>query len=74
MFESLFENYKIILHKDFAHVLDVESNVCSAQFSVELTDPVGTLTKLSNRNFFYLDDAGKFKRVFVYTSGPNVLV
>jgi hypothetical protein len=74
MFENLFENYKIILHKDFTHVVDVESNACSAQFNVELTDPAGKLTKLSNCNFFYLDDAGKFKRVFVYMSGPNVLV
>jgi hypothetical protein len=29
---------------------------------------------MSNRNFFYLDDDGKFKRMFVYMSGPNVLV
>jgi len=71
---KMFENYKIILHKDFTHVVDVESNACSAQFNVELTDPAGKLTKLSNCNFFYLDDAGKFKRVFVYMSGPNVLV
>jgi hypothetical protein len=74
MFENLFENYKIILHKDFTHVVDVESNACSAQFNVELTDPAGKLTKLSNCNFFYLVDAGKFKRVFVYMSGPNVLI
>jgi hypothetical protein len=71
---KMFENYKIILHKDFTHVVDVESNACSAQFNVELTDPAGKLTKLSNCNFFYLDDAGKFRRVFVYMSGPNVLV
>jgi hypothetical protein len=51
MFENLFENYKIILHKDFAHVVDVESNACSAQFSVELTDPVGKLTKLGIATF-----------------------
>jgi hypothetical protein len=55
-------------------VVDVESNASSSQFNVELTDPGGKLTKLSNCNFFYLDDAGKFKRVFVYMSGPNVLV
>jgi SnoaL-like domain len=74
VFEDLFEKYKIIVHKDFTHVVDVESNACSAQFKVELTDPAGKLTRLSNCNFFYLDDAGKFKRVFVYMSGPNVLV
>jgi hypothetical protein len=71
---KMFENYKIIVHKDFTHVVDVENNACSAQFNVELTDPAGKLTRLSNCNFFYLDDAGKFKRVFVYMSGPNVLV
>ena len=74
MFENLFQNYKVIVHKDFTHVVDVENNACSAQYNVELTDPAGNLTKLSNCNFFYLDDAGKFKRVFVYMSGPNVLV
>jgi hypothetical protein len=56
------------------HVVDTENNACSSQFSVELTDPAGKLTKLSNCNFFYPDDAGKFMRVFVYMSGPNVLV
>jgi SnoaL-like domain len=74
MFANLFENYKVIVHKDFAHVVDVERNACAAQFNVELIDPAGNLTKLSNCNFFYLDEAGKFKRVFVYMSGENVLV
>ena len=74
MFENLFENYKVIVHKDFVHVVDTENNACSAQFNVELTDEAGKLTKMSNCNFFYLDDDGKFKRVFVYMSGPNVLV
>ena len=74
MFRNLFDNYRTIVHKDFVHVVDVERNACAAQFNVELTDPAGNLTKMSNCNFFYLDDAGKFKRVFVYMSGPNVLV
>jgi hypothetical protein len=74
MFENLFENYKVIVHKDFVHVVDTENNACSAQFNVELTDPAGNLTTLSNCNFFYLDESGKFKRVFVYMSGANVLL
>ncbi len=74
MFANLFQNYKVIVHKDFTHVIDVEGNACAAQFNVELVDPAGNLTKLSNCNFFYLDDAGKFRRVLVYMSGPNVLV
>jgi hypothetical protein len=56
------------------HVVDSENNACSAQFNVELIDATSKLTKMSNCNFFYLDDDGKFKRVFVYMSGPNVLV
>lgn len=74
MFENLSENYEVIVHKEFVQVVDTENNACSAQFNVELTDAAGKLTKMSNRNFFYLDDDGKFKRVFVYMSSPNVLV
>jgi hypothetical protein len=74
MFANLFENYTKIVHKDFVHVADIEGNAVASQFNVELVDHAGKLTTLSNCNFFYLDDAGKFERVFVYMSGPNVLV
>lgn len=75
MFENLFETYsQKIVHRDFKHVVDVDNNRCAAQFEVELIDAEGNETYLSNCNFFYLDDNGKFERVFVYMSGENVLV
>lgn len=75
MFENLFETYsQKIVHRDFKHVADVDNNRCAAQFEVELIDAEGNETYLSNCNFFYLDDNGKFERVFVYMSGENVLV
>lgn len=75
MFENLFETYsQKIVHRDFKHVVDVDNNRCAAQFEVELTDGEGAETYLSNCNFFYLDENGKFERVFVYMSGENVLV
>jgi ketosteroid isomerase-like protein len=75
MFENLFETYpQKIVHRDFKHVVDAENNRCAAQFEVELTDAEGNETYLSNCNFFYLDENGKFERVFVYMSGENVLV
>lgn len=75
MFANLFETYsQKIVHRDFKHVVDVDNNRCAAQFEVELIDAEGNETYLSNCNFFYLDDNGKFERVFVYMSGENVLV
>jgi ketosteroid isomerase-like protein len=75
MFENLFATYEQkIVHRDFKHVVDAENNRCAAQFEVELTDTEGNETYLSNCNFFYLDENGKFERVFVYMSGENVLV
>ena len=73
MFENFFENYSTGVHKDFKHVVDVDHERCSEQFNVELIAPDGTKTNLSNCNFFYFEN-GKFKRVYVYMSGPNVLV
>lgn len=75
MFENLFDTYSSrIVHRDFRHVVDVENNRCAAQFEVELKQGDGQETYLSNCNFFYLDEDGKFERVFVYMSGENVLV
>jgi ketosteroid isomerase-like protein len=69
MFESLFERYSEILHKDFQHVVDVEGECCASRFSVEnVSAQDGTETHLSNCNFFYLE-GDKFKRVYVYMSG-----
>lgn len=73
MFETFFDSYATIIHKEFTHVVDVMNERCSCQFNVELIAPDGTPTYLSNCNFFYYEN-GKFKRVYVYMSGPNVLV
>ena len=73
MFENLFQNYKVIVHKDFVHVVDVQQERCAAQFNVELVAPDGKKTNLSNCNVHYFEN-GKFKRVYVYMSGENVLV
>jgi ketosteroid isomerase-like protein len=73
MFENFFENFSKGVHKDFVHVVDADHERCSCQFNVELIAPDGTRTNLSNCNFFYFEK-GKFKRVFVYMSGANVLV
>jgi len=75
MFENLFSTYEPkIVHRDFEHVVDPENNCCAARFDVELVETDGKETNLSNCNFFFLNEEGKFERVFVYMSGENVLV
>lgn len=75
MFENLFETYEPrIVHRDFEHIVDPEHSCCSARFEVELVDEEGAELHYSNCNFFYLDEEGKFARVFVWFSGENVLV
>jgi len=73
MFESFFENFKTGVHKDFVHIVDPEHDRCAVQFNVELVAPDGKVTHLSNANIHYFEN-GKFKRVYVYMSGENVLV
>lgn len=73
MFETLFSTYpNRIWHGNFRHIIDVENGHIASQFDVELIDAAGKETKLSNCNFFWLEN-GKFKRVYVYMSGENVL-
>lgn len=76
MFENLFTTYEPkIVHKDFEHVVDEEHNSCSAKFNVELAQKEDEKeVTFSNCNFFFLDENGKFSRVFVWFSGENVLV
>lgn len=76
MFIELFKNYEPkMIHRDFRHVVDVENNCISSQFIVELIETTsGAEIYLTNCNFFYLDENGKFKEVYVYMSdGQNVL-
>lgn len=73
MFQTLFSSYaKRIWHGNFRHVVDVEEGHIASQFDVELIDGGDRLTKLSNCNFFWLEN-GRFKYVYVYMSGDNVL-
>lgn len=64
-----------MIHKDFRHVVDVENNRCASQFNVELNETNGGQEIfLTNCNFFYFDENGKFTEVYVYMSdGQNVL-
>ncbi len=73
MFVSLFDAHSRIWHGNFVHTVDVEKHAICSQFSVEVTPKeAGELMRYENCNRFYLED-GKFKRVFVYMSGENLL-
>lgn len=74
MFETLFANFGRNWHGNFVHTTDpVAGSICS-QFSVEITPAGGGAPlRYENCNRFYLT-AGKFSQVFVYMSGPNLLV
>ncbi|MFQ5659169.1 MAG: nuclear transport factor 2 family protein [Gammaproteobacteria bacterium] len=73
MFAGLFDAHTRIWHGNFVHTADVESQSICSQFTVEVTEKeTGNALRYENCNRFYLDD-GKFKRVFVYMSGENLL-
>jgi len=73
MFVGLFEAHSRIWHGNFVHTADVEEHAICSQFSVEVTSKeTAELKRYENCNRFYLED-GKFKRVFVYMSGENLL-
>jgi hypothetical protein len=73
MFQNLFENYTLIVHKDFTHVVRREQFLLGAV--QRRADGFGGQTYHALQlQLFYLDEAGKFKRVFAYLSGPNALV
>ncbi|MEO1901208.1 MAG: nuclear transport factor 2 family protein [Alcanivorax sp.] len=72
MFENLFSGFEEVWHGDFECTADEESQSVSARFNVYLKTADGTEVRLSNCNFWYVED-GKFSRVFVFMSGDNVL-
>ncbi|UPK76782.1 nuclear transport factor 2 family protein [Nocardioidaceae bacterium SCSIO 66511] len=74
MYEELFSNFRTHMrHIHFRHIADPDNGRIASQFTVELTDNDGNDIRLTNCNFFYLED-GKFKRMYVYMSdGQNVL-
>lgn len=72
MFENLFSGYEEIWHGDFEVASDEETQTVCARFNVYLKDAKGNEVRLRNCNFWYVED-GKFRRVFVFMSGENVL-
>jgi hypothetical protein len=73
MFERFFGGYTSIIHRDFDHVVDLDNDRCATRFSVDLVNAQQAASTMSNCNFFYLKN-GRFQRVYVYMSGPNILV
>jgi ketosteroid isomerase-like protein len=73
MFERFFRGYTSIIHREFEHVVDLDHDRGATRFSVDLVDAQQAASTMSNCNFFYLEN-GRFKRVYVYMSGPNILV
>lgn len=72
MFETFFEAYEVIVHKDFKCTVDEKNGRISAVFNVELKDHDGNVTLMQNTNFWRID-GDKFQEVYVYMSGANVL-
>lgn len=72
MFQTLFDSYVDIWHGDFECTVDEDTQSIAARFNVYLKTEDGTEIKLTNCNFWYVEE-GKFSRVFVFMSGPNVL-
>ena len=72
MFQTLFDSYVDVWHGDFECTADEQTQSVSARFNVYLKTEDGTEIKLTNCNFWYVEE-GKFSRVFVFMSGPNVL-
>jgi len=72
MFENLFNGYAHIWHGDFEVAADVDAQSVCARFNVRLQDHQGAQTHLNNCNFWYVEN-GRFRRVFVFMSGENVL-
>jgi len=73
MFVGLFGTHSRLWHGNFLHTVDVAAQSICSQFSVEVTSKsTGSEVRLENCNRFYLED-GRFRRVFVYMSGANLL-
>ena len=73
MFEDFFNSWATIVHKDFTCTIDEKHGRIAASFEAVLTAADGSVTRLSNTNFWRVRD-GRFQEVYVYMSGANVLV
>jgi ketosteroid isomerase-like protein len=73
MFVDFFDAWKTIVHKDFTCTVDEKNGRIAASFEAVLTAGDGQVTRFFNTNFWRVRDA-RFQEVYVYFSGPNVLV
>ncbi len=73
MFKDFFDNYDVIIHRDFIYTVDEMNGRIVASFIAELKDSEDNTTYLHNTNFWRIRD-NKFQEVYVYMSGENPLV
>ena len=73
MFEDFFGAWQAIVHRDFTCTVDEANGRIVACFEAVLTAHDGSVTRLTNTNFWRIRD-GKFQEVTVYMSGENPLV
>ena len=73
MFEDFFGAWQAIVHRDFTCTVDEANGRIAACFEAVLTGHDGSVTRLSNTNFWRVRD-GRFQEVTVYMSGENPLV
>ncbi len=73
MFKDFFDNYDVIVHRDFNYAVDEMNGRIVASFIAELKDSEDNTTYLHNTNFWRIRD-NKFQEVYVYMSGENPLV
>ncbi|MGQ3176087.1 MAG: nuclear transport factor 2 family protein [Blastomonas fulva] len=73
MFVDFFGAWETIVHRDFTCTVDETNGRIAASFIADLTAADGSVTSLTNTNFWRLRD-GRFQEVHVYMSGANVLV
>jgi ketosteroid isomerase-like protein len=73
MFEDFFGAWQTIVHRDFTCTVDEANGRITSCFEAVLTAADGSVTRLSNTNFWRIRD-GKFQEVYVYMSGENPLV
>ena len=72
MFEQFLDTYEHILHTDFEHIVDPDSQSISSRFRVVLDRFDGGHETKQSVNHWYFEQ-GKFQRVYVWISGENVL-
>ena len=72
MFETFFDSYETIIHRDFTCTVDEQNGRIAANFIAELIDKRGQIVLLNNTNFWRIR-GDKFQEVYVYMSGENVL-